>query len=69
MVAEGNRAVLVFCVQRGDVGEVRPADAIDPAYGRTLRDALANGVEAMAWRATVSPEGIELATEIPVLCP
>jgi sugar fermentation stimulation protein A len=69
MVAEGNRAVLVFCVQRGDVAQVRPADAIDPAYGRTLRDALANGVEAMAWRATVSLEGIELAVEVPVVCP
>ncbi len=69
MVAEGHRAVLVYCVQRGDVAEVRPADAIDPVYGRTLREALANGVEAMAWRAVVSPEGIELATEVPVVCP
>lgn len=69
MVAQGHRAVLVFCVQRGDVTEVRPADAIDPAYGRTLREALASGVEAMAWRANVTHEGIELATEIPVVCP
>jgi sugar fermentation stimulation protein A len=69
MVANGHRAVLLFCIQRGDVAEVRPADAIDPAYGRTLREALARGVEAMAWRAIVSPEGIELATEVPVVCP
>lgn len=69
MVAEGHRAVLLYCVQRGDVAEVRPADAIDPVYGRTLREALANGVEAMAWRAVVSPESIELATEVPVVCP
>ena len=33
----GLRAVQFYCVQRGDVEEVRPADAIDPAYGRTLR--------------------------------
>ena len=69
MVAEGHRAVLLYCVQRGDVAEVRPADAIDPVYGRTLREALANGVEAMAWRAVVSPESIELTTEVPVVCP
>jgi sugar fermentation stimulation protein A len=69
MVVEGHRAVLVYCVQRGDVAEVRPADEIDPVYGRTLREALANGVEAMAWRAVVSPQGIELATEVPVVCP
>ncbi|MEO8037991.1 MAG: DNA/RNA nuclease SfsA [Betaproteobacteria bacterium] len=69
MVGEGHRAVLVFCVQRADVGEVRPADAIDPAYGRTLRAALAAGVEATAWRADVAPDGIELRSEIPVHCP
>src|SRR5574343_243807 len=33
MVAAGRRAVLVFCVQREDVARVRPAVALDPAYG------------------------------------
>jgi len=69
MVADGHRAVLVFCVQRSDVTEVRPADAIDTVYGRTLREALTAGVEAIAWRAEVEPEEIELRTEIPVRCP
>ena len=36
------RAVLCFCVQRSDVSEVRPADRIDPRYGHTLREALAD---------------------------
>jgi len=65
----GLRPVLVFCVQRGDVGEVRPADAIDPLYGRTLRDAVASGVEVMAWRAKVTPGSILLETRIPVILP
>jgi sugar fermentation stimulation protein A len=65
----GARPVLVFCVQRGDVMEVRPADAIDPAYGRTLREAVAAGVEVMAWRAAVTARSIELATRIPVTLP
>lgn len=69
MVGAGHRAVLVFCVQRGDAQEVRPADAFDPIYGRTLREALAAGVEAIAWRAVVTPERVELRTEIPVVCP
>lgn len=68
-VRAGHRAVLCFCVQRGDVTEVRPADAIDPVYGKTLREALARGVEAMAWRATVSPQGITLRDPLPVTCP
>jgi sugar fermentation stimulation protein A len=69
VVSRGQRAVLVFCVQRSDVDEVRPADAIDPTYGRTLREALAAGVEAVAYRAQVSPEEIVLVERVPVVCP
>lgn len=69
MVAAGHRAVLVFCVQRADVSEVRPADAIDPEYGRTLRVALSRDVEAIAYRAVVSPPEIVLHDGIPVVCP
>ncbi len=67
VVAEGGRAALVFCVQRGDVAEVRPADAIDPVYGRTLREALAAGVEAYALRATVSTADITLTERLPIV--
>lgn len=66
MVASGQRAVLVFCVQRGDVDCVRPADHIDPVYGRTLREALAAGVEVIALGATVWPAGIELDRRLAV---
>lgn len=69
VVDRGHRAVLCFCVQRADAHEVRPADAIDPAYGRTLREAMAAGVEALAYRASVSLSGIHLAERIPVVCP
>ncbi len=69
VVSAGHRGVLCFCVQRGDVHEVRPADAIDPLYGATLRQALAAGVEAIAYRAEVSPAGICLRTPLPVVCP
>jgi len=67
--AQGLRPVLVFCVQRGDVDEVRPADAIDPLYGATLREAVAAGVEVMAWRAKVTTREITLGTRIPVTLP
>ncbi len=63
------RALLCFCVQRADVREVRPADQIDPDYGRTLREALDAGVEVVAYRATVDPEAVALAECIPVVCP
>jgi sugar fermentation stimulation protein A len=63
----GLRPVQVYCVQRGDVQEVRPADEIDPAYGRTLREAIGAGVEVLAYRAEVTIEGVTLAARIPVL--
>ena len=67
--AQGLRPVQVFCVQRGDVREVRPADGIDFEYGRMLREAIAAGVEVLAYRARVTPDEIRLAEPIPVVCP
>ena len=67
--AAGLRPVQLYCVQRGDVDEVRPADAIDPEYGRTLRQALEAGVEVMAYRAKVTAREIRLERRIAVTCP
>ncbi|MGE0861761.1 MAG: DNA/RNA nuclease SfsA [Gammaproteobacteria bacterium] len=69
LVAGGRRAVLVYCVQRADVREVRPADAIDPLYGRTLREALAAGVEVLAYGARVTTREIVLERPLAVCCP
>jgi sugar fermentation stimulation protein A len=67
--AAGLRPVQLYCVQRGDVNEVRPADGIDPQYGRTLREALAAGVEVLAYRAKVTAKEIRIEERIPVVCP
>jgi sugar fermentation stimulation protein A len=69
MVKNGYRAVLLFCVQRGDVSEVRPADEIDPLYGRTLREAILTGVEVIAYGAEVTYTGIHLLHPVSVHCP
>jgi sugar fermentation stimulation protein A len=69
VAATGARAVVCFCVQRPDVHEVHPADAIDAEYGRRLREALVRGVEAIAYRAAVTPVEIRLHTPLPVVCP
>ena len=69
MAAMGHRAVIFFCAQRRDVREVRPADTIDPEYGLALRRAVANGVEALAYNASVSPCSVHLDHAIPVVCP
>lgn len=66
MAAAGDRAVLLFCAGRADTRVVRPADDIDPLYGQTLREAASAGVEILAYRCDISPEGITLANRVPV---
>lgn len=66
--ALGARPVQLYCVQRGDVNEVQPADGIDFEYGRTLREAIKAGVEVVAYRAKVTPGEIVLEKRIPVVC-
>ncbi len=66
VIRNGDRGVILFTVQRGDGAAVAPADAIDPVYGRLLREAVANGVEALAYRARVEPEAIRLTGRLAV---
>ena len=67
VVHEGDRGVIFFTVQRGDGNSVSSADAIDSEYGRLLRLALESGVEALAYRAVVTPEEIRLTERLPVI--
>lgn len=64
---EGARAVLFFCVSHTGIDSVRPADDIDPVYGRMLRDAVTAGVEVMAWRLSISPTALVVDCPLPVL--
>ena len=66
LVSGGQRGAMCFCVQRADVNAVRPADEIDPAYGRALRRAVLRGVEVYALRAEVSTTGVCLEHRISV---
>ncbi|MEM9174477.1 MAG: DNA/RNA nuclease SfsA [Myxococcota bacterium] len=65
--AAGERAALLFVVQRADADDVAPADDIDPAYGRALRAAARAGVEIHALSARVTAERIRLERVLPVL--
>jgi sugar fermentation stimulation protein A len=69
MVAQGHRAVLLFCCNRSDARSVRPADEIDPLYGHTLRRAAAAGVQILAYRSDITPSGIALSEAVPVNLP
>lgn len=64
--AAGQRAVLVFAALHSAVCSVGPADAIDPAYGRALREAHRDGVEVFALRASLSPHALGFGRLLPV---
>jgi sugar fermentation stimulation protein A len=63
---KGHRAAIVFVIQRGDCNHFRPADEIDPEYGRWLRKAAKAGVEILPYVAKVTPKGILLADKLEI---
>jgi sugar fermentation stimulation protein A len=63
---EGYRAVIFFLIQRGEATAFAPADAIDPEYGRLLRQAAEAGVEVLAYKSVVTREENRLGERIPI---
>ena len=63
---EGKRCMMFFLIQRMDGKLFRPADHIDPAYGRELRDAFSSGVEIIAYTTHITLTGVGIAEKIPV---
>ncbi len=59
------RSVLFFCVFHAGIARVSAAGDIDPRYRDTLAEAMAGGVEVLAWGADISPAGIRLARPLP----
>lgn len=67
LTRSGQRALLLFCVPHQGIRQVRPADAIDPDYGRLLRTAVDVGVEVLAYSAAITTREIRLAGRLPVV--
>lgn len=61
MSEQGCRAVLLFCVQHTGILGVSPADHIDEVYGRLMRQAVAEGVEVLAYRSAISLDQMVLS--------
>lgn len=62
----GYRSAVFFLIQRQDCLSFRPADEIDPDYGRWLRRAIRAGVEVLPYAAKVTPREIVLTNRIEV---
>jgi sugar fermentation stimulation protein A len=65
-VAKGDRAVMVYLVQRQDCVGFRPAADIDPAYAKALQDATAKGVEAVCYTCRMGLDAIGLGEPLPM---
>jgi len=63
--AAGARCVMFFLIQRMDAALFKPADRIDPDYGRELRKAVDNGVEMLVYDVKIDLKRIVLNKAIP----
>ena len=71
LVTQGFRARLIFCVMHEGIEQVTTADSIDPAYAKTLRHVIAEGVVVEAYKVSFNhnTQGSELqiTKKIPII--
>lgn len=65
MVEKGNRAVLLFFVNRPDGDYVSTAKEIDPEYADQIEKSQEAGVEILAYRANSSLKEIKVGKKVP----
>ena len=64
MVAAGQRAVMLFVIQRTDCDAFAACAELDPAYARGLTEAAAAGVEVLAYGCAITSSDVRLAHRI-----
>jgi sugar fermentation stimulation protein A len=64
---QGQRVVLVYCVQNSGVTRFSLAEAIDPAYAQAVRDLMAAGARVIALGCDLSNKGIEARRSVQVV--
>lgn len=64
---EGHRAVLLYCVTHTGISYIKPQLDLDPKYTQLLHQAIAIGVEIIAYRVNITLEQIDLTLQLPVL--
>jgi len=65
MVAAGDRAVVLFVVQRTDCNAFAACRELDPAFASALDKAIDAGVETLVYACDVDIEGIRITHPIP----
>ena len=67
LARDGIRAVQLYCVNLSGIEAVRPAEEIDSAYAEALREAVACGVEVLAYGVRLSHEEMVIDRRLDVL--
>jgi sugar fermentation stimulation protein A len=65
MAAAGDRAVVLFIVQRTDCETFMACHELDPAFARGLDQAAEAGVEVLVYACDVGVDGVKVAGRIP----
>lgn len=63
---DGDRAAVVFVIQRPDAHALGPHDESDPRFGEVLREVAFDGVEVYAYSCAVSRTEIVIRKRVPV---
>jgi len=63
-ISEGDRAVVLFVVQRGDCDRFEVCRDLDPAFARAFDAAIEAGVEVLVYDCTVGVAGVTLGRRI-----
>ena len=66
LARQGVRAVQLYCVNLSGIEAVRAADEIDSAYAAALREAVAAGVEVLAYGVELTPDEVRVCRRLEV---
>jgi sugar fermentation stimulation protein A len=66
-IEQGHKAVLLFMVQHTGVNSVEIAKDIDPQYYQLLNQAVKQGLQVMAYKASIKPKEIFLEQSVPFI--
>ncbi|NMP15679.1 DNA/RNA nuclease SfsA [Thalassotalea sp. Y01] len=69
MRQQGHRSVLLFCAQHTGINKVRVADFIDLEYAKLIGEAIAEGVEILAYGCEINSFAIQISKKLQFIAP
>lgn len=69
MVEAGHRSVVLFVIQRTDCDQFQACHDLDPAFAAGLRQAIAQGVEVLAYACDMGLDGVAISRRVPLRPP